>query len=482
MEGGRPPKHGDGGPPPSRTKKNIELSATFKDTNRLQSYSLIAWIFSTMIPQWLIEKKRDGLALSEDEIQEWILAYTSGVLPDYQMSAMAMAIFFRGMNPDEIAAMTRAMMLSGIVLDWPSIAAPKVDKHSTGGIGDKVSIILAPLAAELGLAVPMISGRGLGITGGTLDKLESIPGYRTRLSSHEMKHVLEQCGCSMVGQTDDLVPADRKLYALRDVTGTVPSIPLIVSSIMSKKLAAGLDALVLDVKWGSGAFMPTQQQARLLAESLVDVGKRMGKRMAALITDMNHPLGRTVGNSLEIRESIETLQGNGPDDLSDLTIELCAAMLVLGKLQPGLAPARQAARERLRSGRAFARFRRMVELHGGDPTALDAPDRLPHARIHDTLRAPRAGWLERIDAGQVGRACLILGAGRQRVTDPVDFGVGVSDIAGRGRPCKAGDVLADIHANSENACVEARHILEAGIHISEGPVTPQPLIAECIGM
>ena len=435
-----------------------------------------------MVPQWLIEKKRDGLELSGEEIREWIRAYTAGAIPDYQMAAMAMAIFFRGMTPSEIADLTGAMMQSGLVLEWPSIAAPKVDKHSTGGIGDKVSIVLAPLAAELGLAVPMISGRGLGITGGTLDKLESIPGYRTRLAPREMAHVLEQCGCSMVGQTEDLVPADRKLYALRDVTGTVPSIPLIVSSIMSKKLAAGLDALVLDVKWGSGAFMQTLAQARALAESLIVVGRRMGRKTAALITDMNHPLGRAAGNSLEVMESIAALQGSGPPDLENLTVELCAAMLVLGGLQPALEPARRTARERLRSGKAFARFRRMVELHGGDPATLDHPERLPGARIRENLRARRGGCLERIDAGQVGRACLVLGAGRRSLADPVDPGVGVSGIAERGRQCKAGDVLAVIHANSEAACAEAMRILDDAVRIGDAKSAPPPLIQERIGL
>lgn len=435
-----------------------------------------------MIPQWLIEKKRDGIELSAGEIREWIRAYTDGAIPDYQMAAMAMAIFFRGMTPDETAALTKAMLESGAVLAWPSVPRPKVDKHSTGGIGDKVSIVLAPLAAELGLAVPMISGRGLGITGGTLDKLESIPGYRTGLGRREMERVLEQCGCSMVGQTEDLVPADRRLYALRDVTGTVPSVPLIVSSIMSKKLAAGLDALVLDVKWGSGAFMPTLEQARGLAGSLMDVGRRMGKRMAALITDMNHPLGRSAGNSLEVRESIEALKGNAPPDLEELTVELCAAMLVLGGVLPALEPARRAARERLRSGKAFARFRRMVELHGGDPSVLDNPALLPGARIRESLRARRDGCLERIDAGMVGRACLVLGAGRRSAADPIDHGVGVSDIAERGRQCRAGDVLAVVNANARGACEEAMRILDGAVIIGDAPAAPPELIQDRIGL
>jgi pyrimidine-nucleoside phosphorylase len=341
-----------------------------------------------MLPQWIIEKKRDGHELSEPEIRQFINAYAKGDLPDYQMSAMAMAIFLRGMNPKEIAVLTDAMMRSGDLVDTSAIKRPKVDKHSTGGIGDKVSLILAPLVACCGLAVPMISGRGLGITGGTLDKLESIPRYRTNLSDQEFIAVIQQCGCSIIGQTKQLAPADKKLYALRDVTGTVASIPLITASIMCKKLAEGIDALVLDVKCGKGAFMRTQKDARALALSMVRVGKAMGKGMAALITDMNQPLGRTAGNALEVLESIETLQGKGPKDLTDITIAFAEEMMILGKVARDRAKARRQLEEAIRSGAAFAKFREMVELQGGDLSVIDDPTRLPAARIIKAYPAP----------------------------------------------------------------------------------------------
>ena len=287
-----------------------------------------------MVPQWIIEKKRDGHALNEEEIRFFIDGYTRGDIPDYQMAAMAMAIFLRGMNAAETAVLTDAMMRSGDLIDTSSIAAPRVDKHSTGGIGDKISLVLAPLLACCGAAVPMISGRGLGITGGTLDKLASIPGYRTDLSEEEFVRVVRTCGCSITGQTARLVPADRKLYALRDVTATVPSIPLITASIMSKKLAEGIDHLVLDVKFGTGAFMRTRMDAHRLASSLVRVGREMGRKVTALLTDMNEPLGRTAGNALEVVESVECLYGRGPADVMDLTLALGAELLAMAGLAP----------------------------------------------------------------------------------------------------------------------------------------------------
>ena len=277
-----------------------------------------------MLPQWLIEKKRDGLAHSADELRAWIAGYVRGEIPDYQMAAWAMAVYFRGLTFEETAALTEAMLRSGAVVDTSALPWPTADKHSTGGIGDKISLVLAPLVACCEVAVPMISGRGLGITGGTLDKLEAIPGYRTRLSRERFLEILADCGCSIMGATEDLAPADRKLYALRDVTGTVPSIPLIAASILSKKLAEGASALVLDVKWGRGAFMKTVPQARELARTMVEIGRRMGRRMTALITDMNQPLGRTAGNALEIAETLAVLRGEGPDDVRELTLELGA--------------------------------------------------------------------------------------------------------------------------------------------------------------
>jgi len=289
-----------------------------------------------MLPQWILEKKRDGSELSKEEIHFLIEGFTNGSIPDYQMAAFAMAVYFKGMTPRETAALTLEMMNSGDVIDPASLPGIKADKHSTGGIGDKISLILAPLAAACGLTVPMISGRGLGITGGTLNKLEAIPGYRTDLSKEDFFQTLEKVGCSIIGQTAQLAPADKKLYALRDVTGTVPSIPLITASIMSKKLAEGIDALVLDVKWGKGAFMKTQKQARELAQTMVDVGTQMNKKVRAIITDMNTPLGRTAGNALEVQECLEVLNGGGPDDLRELTIELTAHMLELSGKVPNL--------------------------------------------------------------------------------------------------------------------------------------------------
>ncbi|NCD22273.1 MAG: thymidine phosphorylase, partial [Spartobacteria bacterium] len=325
-----------------------------------------------MVPQWIIEKKRDGHVLTAEEIRFFINGYTQGTIPDYQMSAMAMAIFLKGMTPEETAVLTDVMMHSGAMVDTSSITLPKVDKHSTGGIGDKVSLILAPLAACAGLAVPMISGRGLGITGGTLDKLESIPGFNVNLSEKLFIETIHKCGFSMIGQTGEIAPADKKLYALRDVTGTVASIPLITASIMCKKMAEGIDSLVLDVKWGTGAFMRTIEDATALAQSMVRVGKAMNKGMVALLTDMNQPLGRTAGNALEIIESMECLQGQYADeDLMNITMALTAEMLVLGKKAATTEEAVGILKKIIASGAAFAKFKEMAALHGADVSALD---------------------------------------------------------------------------------------------------------------
>lgn len=433
-----------------------------------------------MVPQWLIEKKRDGQALTEEEIRWFIHGYSTGQIPDYQMSAMAMAIYFRGMTLEEMAILTDAMMRSGDLVDTSSIPLPKADKHSTGGIGDKISLILAPLVACCDVAVPMISGRGLGITGGTLDKLESIPGYRTNLSDKEFLDVVRRCGCSITGQTGQLAPADKKLYALRDVTATVPSIPLIVASIMSKKLAEGVDALVLDVKWGKGAFMKTTEAARELARNMVEVGARMGKGMAALITDMNQPLGHAAGNSLEVIESVETLKGNGPEDIVELTMALSARMLILvGKAKDHVEALSQL-QAHISSGRAFERFEKMVELQGGDPRALSDYRRMPFATIKDEVCAANSGTIAAVDADAVGRACVILGAGRRKTDDTVDHAVGVADIAKVGQKVSKGDRLATIHANDENKLMEARKLLESAFVISTEAVPPPPLITDMV--
>ena len=433
-----------------------------------------------MIPQWIIEKKRDGFALGEADIRGFIAGYTSGEIPDYQMSALAMAIFFKGMTFDEIAVLTDAMMRSGDMVDTSSVPWPKADKHSTGGVGDKISLILAPLVACCAVAVPMISGRGLGITGGTLDKLESIPGFRTRLPTDEFLRVLRQCGCAMIGQTDRLAPADRKLYALRDVTATVPSIPLIAASIMCKKMAEGIDALVLDVKWGAGAFMKTQAQAGELARTMVEIGRRMGKKVTAVLTGMNQPLGRAVGNAVEVVESMAVLRGQGPADVADLTVELSAYMLTLAGRCGSIVEARALLREKLQSGVAFDKFKEMTRLQGGDVKVLDQTDRLPRARMQEPVLASMDGYLVRLDADAVGRACVALNAGRRKTDDVVDPAVGVTDLVKEGEKVHKGQPLAVIHANDKDRLVEARPLLRDAFKIGETPPAPQPLIGDVI--
>ena len=432
-----------------------------------------------MLPQWLIEKKRDGQALTDDEIRQFVDGFAAGTIPDYQMAALAMAVYFRGMTPVEIAALTRAMLESGDRLDTSSISKPKIDKHSTGGIGDKISLPLAPVVAACGVAVPMISGRGLGITGGTLDKLESIPGYRTNLPTFEFLGVVRDCGCSIIGQTDRLAPADRKLYALRDVTGTVPSIPLITASIMSKKLAEGLDGLVLDVKCGSGAFMKTRDQARALAESLVHTGTAMGVRVTALLTAMDDPLGRSAGNALEMAETIEVLRGGGPSDVVELTVTLGAEMLCLAGLARDNAAARKRCQAALTSGRALDVFRDMVRRHGGDVQVIDNPVRLPASVCRRDWRAPIAGYVRRVDAGCVGRACLVLGAGRSRTTDAIDPGAGVSGLAQRGEQVEQGQPLCTLHAARESQLDEAQALLQDAFEVG-APAEARPIVLERI--
>jgi pyrimidine-nucleoside phosphorylase len=436
------------------------------------------WAYGAhMLPQWVIERKRDGQALTADEIRGFIDGFTRGDIPDYQMSALAMAVFFRGMTPGETAALTRAMLDSGDRLDTSSIAKPKVDKHSTGGIGDKISLPLAPVAAACGVAVPMISGRGLGITGGTLDKLEAIPGYRTDLSTAEFLDVIHGCGCSIIGQTDRLAPADRKLYALRDVTGTVPSIPLITASILSKKLAEGLDGLVMDVKCGRGAFMRTRAQARALAESLVRTGAALGVRVSGWITAMDEPLGRTAGNALEVVEAIDVLRGRGPADVVELTLALGAEMVRLAGQTTDETEARRRCREALDSGRALAVFRDMVRRQGGDPAVVDDPARLPSCRLRRELRAPAAGVVVDVDAECLGRACLVLGAGRTKTTDTVDPGAGISGLLKRGERVVTGEPLVVLHASDEKRLDEAERLLKDAFGIGPMP-DARPLMLE----
>jgi len=394
-----------------------------------------------MIPQWVIEKKRDGGVLEADDIRAFIEGYTTGVIPDYQMAALAMAIFFQGMTPEETAALTDAMMRSGDCLSFEGWPRPTADKHSTGGIGDKLSMVIGPLAASAGLAVPKISGRGLGITGGTLDKLESIPGYSTQLSIPEFQRVVAEVGCSITGQTASLAPADKKLYALRDVTGTVPSIPLITASIMSKKLAAGADTLVFDVKCGRAAFMQTLDDARELARSLLQVGGALGRHMGALITDMTQPLGRAVGNAVEVAEAIETLKGGGPADTRMLMIELTALMCERAGVIADRATARRELAERLNDGRALEVFRRMVEAHGGDARVIDDPLRLPQPGVVVEVPASRDGIVTDVDARQIGRVVLQLGGGRTTTDDVIDPAAGVDRLVQAGETVARGQPL-----------------------------------------
>ena len=402
-----------------------------------------------MVPQWVIEKKRDGNVLEEQEIRAFIKGFTEGTIPEYQMAALSMAIFFKGMTEEEISVLTDAMMRSGDLVSFDGWPRPTADKHSTGGIGDKISLMLAPLAASAGLAVPMISGRGLGITGGTLDKLESIPGYNTRLSIREFKRVIDRVGCSIIGQTDTLAPADKKLYALRDVTGTVPSIPLITASIMSKKLAEGAESLVFDVKCGTAAFMQTPEKARALAESLTRVGRQLGRKTDALITDMNQPLGRTIGNALEVSEAIETLKGRGPDDTRLLTIELTARMAVLSALYPTLESAREALARKLDDGSALACFRRMVEEQGGNPLIIDTPALLPKPGARIPVPAPRSGYVTGVDAKALGEIVLQLGGGRRAVTDTIDPAAGIDLLLQQGEPVEKGSPMMWLQAKDQ---------------------------------
>jgi pyrimidine-nucleoside phosphorylase len=415
----------------------------------------------------IIRKKRDGGELSRDEIDALVRGYTDGAIPDYQMSAWLMAALLRGLTRAETAALTDAMLHSGQVLDLSDFAAAKVDKHSTGGVGDKTSLVLAPVVAAGGLVVPMISGRGLGHTGGTLDKLESIPGFQVGLSTARFREVMRACGCSMIGQTAEIAPADRKLYALRDVTGTVESPFLICSSIMSKKLAEGIDGLVLDVKTGSGAFMKTEEDAAFLAELMVETGERMNKKMVALITDMDQPLGLRVGNSLEVAEVLEVLSGEGPQDLRELCKELAAWMFQLGGRTKTLPEARELYEQLIQSGAALKTFREMVTLQGGDPGVIDNATLLPQARHSLEITSPKSGYVSAIACEAVGTVCVVLGGGRERKEDSVDPAVGIvlhKKVADR---VAVGEALCAIHYNDSARMQQAKQLLQRSYTISD---------------
>jgi len=424
----------------------------------------------------IILSKRDGRSLTREEIEFFVDGVTAGSLPEYQASALLMAILLRGMTPDETAWLTDAMVRSGVRVDLSEIAGVKVDKHSTGGVGDKTSLILAPLAAACGVPVPMMSGRGLGHTGGTLDKLEAIPGFRVNLSLEEMKAALARVGCAMIGQTAQIAPADKKLYALRDVTGTVESIPLISASIMSKKIAEGIDALVLDVKTGSGAFMKTEADSRRLAESLVSIGNAAGVKTEAIITAMDAPLGRAVGNALEVIECLDVLKGGGPPDLIDVSIELTARMLVLGGVARDREDGARQARGAIASGAGLERFRLIVETQGGDPKVVDDYARLPHVTDRQVVAADRGGYVARLDAELVGRASVALGAGRDRVEDPVDPAVGIMVKARPGDAVQAGDPILELHVRDRGRLETAMRLASQAITIGDRRPPPAPLV------
>ncbi len=426
----------------------------------------------------LIVKKRDGGSFGREEIDFLVRGFTSGDIPDYQFAALLMAIVLKGMRPEETARLTRAMIESGEVLDLSGIPGPLVDKHSTGGVGDKISLILAPLAAACGLRVPMMSGRSLGHTGGTLDKLESIPGYRTDLSLARFREALQTIGFAMIGQSESVVPADRRMYALRDVTGTVESIPLITASIMSKKFAEGAQALVFDVKTGSGAFMKDLERARSLARSLVATGADLGRKVAALITDMDQPLGTSIGNFLEVRECVDCLQGRGPREEVDLTCRQAGWMLALGGVTESPDAGEALARRKLADGSAWQLFLRNVEFQGGDVRCLQEPDRGPRARISRPLLARTGGYVKRIDAYAVGVASIILGAGRSRKEDAVLPGVGFTLRKKQGDAVNPGEELCLVHGEDEGKVAEAIRLVESAWEVSRERVLPGPRVLE----
>lgn len=427
-----------------------------------------------MIPQWFIEEKRDGREHAEADLRAWVRGVADGSLPDYQVAAWLMAAYLNGLSEDETATLTDAMMRSGECLAW-ELPAPTADKHSTGGVGDKISLPLAPVCAALGLAVPMISGRGLGLTGGTLDKLESIPGFNVRLPIEDFRRIVAEVGCCLIGQTDTLAPADRRLYALRDVTATVPSIPLITASIMSKKLAEGAQHLLFDVKFGSGAFMRTRADAHRLAESLIATGRRLGRKCRALITDMDQPLGRAVGNALEVREALETLSGRGPWDVRALTVEEAAHLALSAGRFDDLPQARRAAAKALDDGSALAVFRAMVAAQGGnlETPLLTAPARVP-------VPAPRGGFVAHVDAETIGRVALELGAGRVKVSDQPDLAAGLEALLQQGDRVAPGQPLCFLCADGEQRTKALVDQALAAFTLTDEPPPERELVAETL--
>ena len=439
------------------------------------------FLFTGMRAVDLIRTKRDSGEHSREEIDYLISAYTRGDIPDYQMAAWLMAVWIRGLSAMESAALTEAMLHSGEVVDHSYLPMKKVDKHSTGGVGDKTSLILAPIVAAGGLAVPMISGRGLGHTGGTLDKLEAIPGFNTFLTLAEFRRVLTECGMGLIGQTAEIAPADKKIYALRDATSTVENIGLICASIMSKKLAEGIDALVLDVKTGSGAFMSNEEDAVRLAEVMVDTARRMGKKAVALITDMNQPLGRMAGHSNEVIESIEVLRGGGPADLRDLSVELSAWMFYLGERSKSVDEGRVLAKEMISSGKALKKFRDCIRLQGGDARIVDDASLLPSAKFVEEITSSKSGYVEATRCRDFGTALAMLEGGRGKKEDKIDHGVGLEFHKRIGDRVETGEKLVTIRYNSEAKLGDARNLIASGFQIGATQPPAPPLIRRILG-
>jgi pyrimidine-nucleoside phosphorylase len=429
----------------------------------------------------LIRKKRDSGEHSREEINYLVSAYTRGEIPDYQMAAWLMAVWIRGLSPAETASLTEAMLHSGELVDHSYLKMKKVDKHSTGGVGDNTSLILAPIVAAGGLAVPMISGRGLGHTGGTLDKLEAIPGFNTALTLEDFRRVLTECGMCLIGQTAEIAPADKKIYALRDATATVENIGLICASIMSKKLAEGIDALVLDVKTGSGAFMSKEEDAVRLAEVMVDTARRTGKKAVALLTDMNQPLGRMAGHSNEVIEAIDVLRGKGPDDLRELSVELSAWMFYLGEHTKSVEEGRRLAEQMIASGKALDHFRQCIRLQGGNERIVDDPSLLPMAKLRAEVTSPTSGFIAATRCRDFGIALALLEGGRGKKEDRIDHGVGLEFHKRIGDRVQVGERIVTIQYNSGTRLAEAMSLISAGFEFGNVATPPPPLISRIIG-
>lgn len=437
------------------------------------------WTVSTMRMIDIIEKKRDGYELTTEEIQFFVNGYTDGSIPDYQASALLMAIFFQGMNHVEQKSLTMAMVNSGDQVDLSKINGIKVDKHSTGGVGDTTTMVLGPLVASVGVPVAKMSGRGLGHTGGTIDKLESFPGFHVELTNEEFIKLVNEQKIAVVGQSGNLTPADKKLYALRDVTGTVNSIPLIASSIMSKKIAAGADCIVLDVKIGSGAFMKNLSDAKELAETMVEIGNSVGRKTMAVISDMDQPLGFAIGNALEIKEAIETLKGNGPKDLTELCLTLGSQMVYLANKASSLEEARQILNEAISSGKALEKMKIFIASQGGDASCVDHPEKLPQAKYIINVPAKESGWIKALTADKMGVAAMLLGAGRETKESEIDLAVGIVLRKKIGDKVEKDEPILTIYSNTDNID-DVRELLYESIRISQEEVSPSPLIHEII--